>query len=1233
MELVKQRDMYKSLYDQVTNTNGKGKSANLSSMSDGQSSASSSSSSSSSFSSSSNPMSMDLSSGQELYQTLKQEFEDYKVETAKNRSIAMAELDAARQECSEGRINLAKTENKLESLTERFNRLLNQHNSEAKEMETLRARNGEMHSMLAQHQQLAQQAETKLNLAQEEKRRVEQKLSVTHAEVQVLKEREERLIAENGRLLGDKKDLQKLLEDIQTNDAARQATAEDVRRRLEGDLKKMESIVDQYKDQLTDERKNTATERENYQIQMNHLQMKMAEKSEEIQQLKEAAIRAKVTQQSLEDQLQNMKDRFESADKRVNVLLARLAQSNLEEECSTVSSSTGASSTTTTTPPSSSAASNTGSQVDLGQMAEMELEVQSLREQLSQERQTLVDYKAILAASELAQSDLKEHLERVQKEAEQDRELAENQRKTLESTVASLQQQLEVVQSSGQSLRQLESDLQARLTALEEDRKKIEAALEDSEREKKELLADAKLYGEQYREAQSRYENECILRLSDIKSLNEVKKENEQLSLRVEKLSSAERLLKEENESQAQSLREMSERLQKEVEEAKVREKDLQDQNSLLHKQLEVRFVRFADEDESDAATPSSSSPGSSAAATTLAPEEATEAHSAVELMAIIRFLRRQKEMISCKQELLEAEVVRLRQQVLHNMKVSEDLRTKLREEQQRLQDNLQTEAAHAKVMEQLQMMNLLRESNVQLRQQNEELSQQVESLSSKAKGLEEQLQPLKEEKKDLESKIVILTQEKAAAHNASVKWQERNQQLLDKYDTIDPEEYKKMTAAHSTLQGEYNVLKGEYEKAKVEIAEVNKKAELATQQLQVMQSQVNALRKNYNDSQKLLVAERNSVAELKKELEVAKSSGASSVALGNLKKQVEDAQKVMASRSAELQEMDKAKTAAETLAKELKAKLQRAIAMIRDLKAKGNGGGGAGGDAVQKSKESADSTPSPIQLSGNLQLSGGTVATAGGAASANSNSSTPVAPATPSMSSTTGLETTSTKNPQQGTPSAAGVHNAADSATASESTTQEDATSSTAPVIASNTATTATPESRKRPLSAVTQESGIDSQEPAMKKRFVPPANASAQVQPNQTTAAVSASGTAGATNSGAGGNVVKPTPIVFNASSTPTQSTPSTAGTGGTSATASVVKKAESDDMDTADPVALREMLLQNLSAKKQPGGAGAATTSPAQTTPSKTSDTPMTEASESETEKKPLSKEEVEQKVYVS
>lgn len=105
----------------------------------------------------------------------------------------------------------------------------------------------------------------------------------------------------------------------------------------------------------------------------------------------------------------------------------------------------------------------------------------------------------------------------------------------------------------------------------------------------------------------------------------------------------------------------------------------------------------------------------------------------------------------------------------------------RLLQERERAAKAAGTDAQHAELVERINQMNVLRESNAMLRAESEKHSKRAQQLEVQVQRLTAQLEPLKEQAHTSRAEVEARDAQMKRLEEESRRWQERNTQLLTK--------------------------------------------------------------------------------------------------------------------------------------------------------------------------------------------------------------------------------------------------------------------------------------------------------------------------------------------------------------------------------------------------------------------------------------------------------------------
>ena len=348
------------------------------------------------------------------------------------------------------------------------------------------------------------------------------------------------------------------------------------------------------------------------------------------------------------------------------------------------------------------------------------------------------------------------------------------------------------LRASNKELSEIQQKEEERHHALEQNNQSLQAEVARlKEAEEKAQLAqgfyqnDLRAQAQIAQDAQRNYERELVLHAEAAQTVQQLRQE-------VGSLRTENRTLRTETETAMATLQssESSWASQKadyerELREVSARVDDLVKQNNILHEQFESvtsQAQQIRQRTESDL----------SALEATIPSQYVGNEESIEGLREVIKYLRREKEIVDIKYELLQQENRRLKQQLDRTTAELDETKALLMAEREK-DAGAASAAAHQELLGKINELNILRESNATLRSENErnikratEFEAKINELSAQISPLEEKVHSLQAESDSKDDQIRLLTED-------NERWKNRNQQILQKYERIDPVELQNL--------------------------------------------------------------------------------------------------------------------------------------------------------------------------------------------------------------------------------------------------------------------------------------------------------------------------------------------------------------------------------------------------------------------------------------------------------
>lgn len=620
------------------------------------------------------------------------------------------------------------------------------------------------------------------------------------AERDLWKRIETRLTDDNSTLRDEKARLNKLMANLQSMQNERELADSETRRKLQSRIEHLETELDGMRKRLEAELDDNkkATQRKDHELEQNKI--RIDEMIAGHAGLREDLVAAKTTRQQLEARIEEYKMDLRSAEDKAQAL-----QHHQQEMSAAAANSV-------------EAAAEIQETVDV--VAELRRELETAQRDLQATAQQVEQYKTISQATE-------EQLESMvqtndQYHEEMDTILAEKQ-----DTISRLDQRIEDMTSELSTTNKQLSDvrLQHDETSVQLEQQKV-ALLADVARlqdENDRQTETAKLYQEDLKaqaeiaqQAQQSYDDELVRHADAAKALRAVREEYNNLrkdvaAIRAE--ADAAKLSLAQGEDSWSGVRL---RYDGELAELKTGRTDLQAQNKLLHEQLETisqqasalhqqRSIIEEDNSEHTATDP-----------------------SIANMQEVIRYLRQEKEIVDVQHELATQDARRLRQQLDYVQAQLDDTRLKLDTERREQTDRANNSQAHEGLLQTINELNVYRESSAMLRQENQQVRKDLKIKTEEADAVYTQLQPLQMQVTQSEEELQTKAEEMKLLENDRDMWRERTQNIISKYDRVDPAELEALNTRVSDLEREKTEL---VEKQQEMMQEVRTEAEAGWQE------------------------------------------------------------------------------------------------------------------------------------------------------------------------------------------------------------------------------------------------------------------------------------------------------------------------------------------------------------------------------------------------------------------
>ncbi|XP_069912335.1 nucleoprotein TPR isoform X3 [Oryctolagus cuniculus] len=762
---------------------------------------------------------------------LQEIFENYKKEKADNEKVQNEQLEKLQEQVTDLRSQNTKISTQLDFASKRYEMLQDNVEGYRREITSLHERNQKLTATTQKQEQIINTMTQDLRGANEKLAVAEVRAENLKKEKEMLKLSEVRLSQQRESLLAEQRGQNLLLTNLQTIQGILERSETETKQRLSNQIEKLEHEISHLKKKLENEVEQRHTLTRNLDVQLLD------------------------TKRQLDTEINlhlNTKELLKNAQKEIATLKQHL--SNVEVQLASQSSQrTGQSSDK--------------EDVDdlLSQLRQAEEQLNDLKERLKTSASNVEQYRAMVTSLEESLNKEKQVTEEVRKNIEvRLKESAEFQtqleKKLME--VEKEKQELQddkrkAIESMEQQLSELKKTLSSVQNEVQEALQRASTALSNEQQARRDCQEQAKMAVE----AQNKYERELMLHAADVEALQAAKEQ-------VSKMASARQHLEETTQKAESQLleckaswEERERMLKDEVSKCMSRCEDLEKQNRLLHDQIENLSDKVVASMKEGAQGP-------------LNVSLSEEGKSQEQILEMLRFIRREKEIAETRFEVAQVESLRYRQRVELLERELQELQDSLNAEREKVQVTAKTMAQHEELMKKTETMNVVMETNKMLREEKERLEQDLQQMQAKVRKLELDILPLQEANAELSEKSGMLQAEKKLLEEDVKRWKARNQHLVSQQKDPDTEEYRKLLSEKEVHTKRIQQLTEEVGRLKAEIARSN--ASLTNNQnlIQSLKEDLNKIRTEKETIQKDLDAKIIDIQEKVKTITQVKKIG-----------------------------------------------------------------------------------------------------------------------------------------------------------------------------------------------------------------------------------------------------------------------------------------------------------------------------------------------------------------------
>lgn len=822
--LLKQRDTYKNMYQQILKNSNEKKETEK----DVEEHKSNEESKTTKDNEEKEEWSRKLKEAEDKFKHVSDEYEIYRKERTAHEKMLSEEVERLRKEAEANSARCCRLRAQLDSANERFTLLQGNVASYKSQIKALEEKCTNYNVTIGKHEQSIMILKDETLAAQTRLARAEVQLENLRQERQLLKDSEGRLLKEREVYQRERQTQSLLRADMESIKASLE------RVQAEGHLR-AEQRLDDANRECAALRRRLQEEQDRFRELAGHLERQLATVQERLKEERELNERLKA-------ELDQARETETQSSQKIDELNNKLRQAAAHSISKPL----------------------TGDENLVKRVKELEMqlstyqtEAKSLSEHLKAARQQNQQYCDIAESAETQLRELTAEYNKCKEELENALKESRVEIISLQKRVKELNDELAKISNGRQ---ETDSELRDRLAEAE---RKVEE-LDELKGELELLKNDLKSMSITAKEAEDKYTREMMQHSSDLQILAKLKEEAQQVQQKLSILTQERNAAVEALEIEKLACKEREHKYVNEIEETQKRIVDLDAQNALLHNQIQELGDRVAVMQSQQTKISGGDSPDTSFEALNKSFSNLEEDSNSVEqLLRVMKYLRREKDLALAKSDVLKAENLRLKSQIEVAEKRMKETEVLLNSEREKSEIDVMTTSKHAELLRKVETLNAITDSNRILREERDQLSAKVNELSAKVNALSEEVVPLRDISRNLTAKTEALVEENNSLKGEATRWRQRANTLLEKANKASPEDWRRLQTErenlsklltsereiHAKRNEEFNQVKTEKAKLEEQMVELQRQIQAQDEQMLRVSEEARKLGQDLNEA------------------------------------------------------------------------------------------------------------------------------------------------------------------------------------------------------------------------------------------------------------------------------------------------------------------------------------------------------------------------------------------------